>query len=488
MSKRANKRSKTIKKEQAIRELWRRGILDYKRNPNQEIIRDFIRNDERDIITILASRRQGKSFELILEAVELCLHKKDAVVKYICPRLKMVATIVHPNMKSIIKDCPANMRPEWKENSKMYVFPNGSQIQFAGTDNGSHENLRGGHADLCIVDEAGFCDHLGYVINDILAPTTDTTNGKVILISTPSKSPNHEFITDFVKPLMATGNILKLTIHDNPMISDKKKEEIAKRFPQGKKDPGYLREYMCEILEDDDAKVIPEFTESKRDIIIREHKRPPYYDAYVSGDVGFRDLTVYLFAYWDFLQAKLVIEDELVLEGPTTQEVADGIKAKEATVFRDDYGDPKSVYLRVMDNDLIMINDLQRLHGLNFVPTQKDNLEAQVNHLRMMVANGQIAINPKCKHLIYHLTAATWDKNKKKFSHLPNSSDQKIKGGHADALASAIYLVRNIVKSKNPYPEGYNIPDSSSHFIRNGKEDLSKYEEILQKMINYKRR
>lgn len=480
-------RKKIPQKAEAIRELWRRGDLDYKRNINQFLIKDFINNDSRDIITILASRRQGKSFEIILQAIELCQKKPDAIVKYICPRLKMVSTIVHPNMKIILKDCPANMRPEWKENAKMYIFPNGSQIQFAGTDNGSHENLRGGFSDLCIVDEAGFCDHLGYVINDILAPTTDTTGGKVILISTPSKSPNHEFITDFVKPLMASGNLLKLTIHDNPMITEKKREAIAARFPQGKKDPGYLREYMCEIVESDDSKIIPEFNDKKKSKLVGVQRRPDFYDAYVAGDVGFKDLTVYLFAYWDFLNAKLVIEDELVLEGPTTQEIADKIKEKEALNFVDNYGDPKQIYLRVMDNDLIMINDLQRLHGLGFVPTQKDNLEAQVNHLRMMVANDQLMINPKCKHLIYHLSAATWDKNKKKFMHLPNSADHSVKGGHADALAAAIYLVRNIVKSKNPYPPGYSAPDSSSHFFRKEKYETSKVKEILKNIMNIKK-
>ena len=480
-------RKPKLTKELAIRELWGRGILDYKRRSNQELIRDYIKKSEKDIITILASRRQGKSYELLIQAVELCLGKKDAIVKYICPRLKMVSTIVHPNMKTILTDCPANMRPEWKEQAKMYVFPNGSQIQFAGTDNNSHENLRGGAADLCIVDEAGFCDHLGYVINDILAPTTDTTDGKVILISTPSKSPNHEFITDFVKPLIASGEILKLTIDDNPYLSEEKKNKIAQRFPQGKKDPGYLREYLCEIIEDDDSKVIPEFTDNKKEELVYEYKKPAYYDPYVSGDVGFRDLTVYLFGYWDFINATLVIEDELVLEGPTTQEIADRIKEKEAQVFTDNIGEPKSVYLRVMDNDLIMINDLQRLHGLNFVPTAKDNLEAQVNHLRMIVGNNKLAINPRCKHLIYHLSIATWtNSDKKKFSHLPNTPDQKIKGGHADALPALIYMLRNVVRSKNPYPDGYDSPDENKYFISRQKAQKSQTEETIRKMLNIK--
>lgn len=477
-----------INKAQAIRELWKRGALDYKRHDNQKVIRDFIRKANRDIVTILASRRQGKSYELLIQAVELCQGKKDAIVKYICPRLKMVSTIVHPNMKTILKDCPANMKPVWKENAKMYQFPNGSQIQFAGTDNGSHENLRGGAADLCIVDEAGFCDHLEYVINDILAPTTDTTGGKVILISTPSKSSQHEFILKFVKPSMASGKLLKLTIHDNPMISDQKKADIASRFPGGKDDPGYRREYLCEIINDKESVVIPEFNEKKKERIVKQVEKPAYFDPYTSGDVGFKDLTVYLFAYWDFMQAKLIIEDELVMNGPemTTENLANRIKEKEQLHFRDGVNDVVPVYMRVMDNNLIMVNDLQRLHGLNFLATAKDNKEAQINQLRMMIANEQIIINPRCKHLIYHMENAGWDKHHKAFTQLPNSGDHTIKGGHADAVDALIYLVRNLVRSHNPYPKGYQAPNINNMHVSRRRGEGSPIKETIKKILNLK--
>ena len=445
-----------IEKKQAVRELWRRGILDYKRRSNQKIIRDFIKNDKRDIITILASRRQGKSYELLVQAVELCVTKPNAIVKYICPRLKMVKTIVMPNMKTILIDCPIEMQPEWKENDKMYIFPNGSQIQFAGTDNGSHENLRGGAADLCIVDEAGFCDHLEYVVNSVLAPTTDTTGGKVILISTPSKTSQHDFILKFVRPTKAAGNLLKLVIQDNPRMTDQKIAQIASRYPSGFDDPQFRREYLCEIVNDEDSMVIPEFTSNRNDAV-RHWERPRFFDPYTSGDVGFKDLTVYLFAYWDFMKATLVVEDELVMNGPsmTTEALAENIRKKERDNFHDTAGEALPIYLRVMDNNLIMVNDLGRLHQLNFLPTAKDNKEAQINQVRMMFANNQIIINPKCKHLIYHLENATWNRTHKEFTRLPDTPDFAIKGGHADAVDALIYLVRNLVRTKNPYPSNW---------------------------------
>lgn len=450
-----------ISKKEALRELWKRGQLDYKLHIGQKEISRILKTSKDDIITILAARRFGKSYGLVKIAVELCQSQPHSIVKYICPRLKMVKTIIKPHMRDILKDCPDDMLPEWKENDKMYIFPNGSEIHLAGTDNGSHESIRGGHAHLCIVDEAGFCDHLDYVVKSILAPTTDTTDGKIILASTPSKIADHDFIQNFVLPTQAAGKLIKFTIHDNPLLSDAKKESISNRYPSGKADPQYRREYLCEIIRDNDTVVIPEFTPEKENKLVTEWKRPPYFDAYTSGDVGFRDLTVYLFAYWDFMNATLVVEDELVMNGPemTTERLALEIKKKELQNFQDTAGEVLPIYLRVMDNNLIMMNDLNRLHSLNFLATEKDNKEAQINAVRILISNDQIRINPKCKHLIYHVKNASWKAGSAKnreFAHLPDTPDFTVRGGHADALDALIYLVRNLIRSKNPYPKNWN--------------------------------
>ena len=68
---------------------------------------------------------------------------------------------------------------------------------------------------------------------------------------------------------------------------------------------------------------------------------------------------------------------------------------------------------------------------------------------------------------------ARWDKNRKNFLKLKDSPSGQIKGGHADALAAIIYLHRNIIKSKNPYPLGYGEMSGSNVFqTRMKKSDL----------------
>ncbi len=103
-----------VSKKDAIRQLWRTGNLDYKRRSNQILMRDHIKNAKKKIVPVLASRRNGKSFEILMQAIELCNTKKYAIVKYICPKLKMVKTIVNLNMRIILEDCPDELRPEWR--------------------------------------------------------------------------------------------------------------------------------------------------------------------------------------------------------------------------------------------------------------------------------------------------------------------------------------------------------------------------------------
>jgi hypothetical protein len=450
---------KKISKREAIRALWNRGNISYKLHEGQEILNSNYKETDDDIITILCARRFGKSFWLLTLAVASCLKKKYAIVKYACPKQKQVKTIIKPIMRTILNDCPEEFRPEWREADKIYVFPNGSEIQIAGTDGGNAESLRGGASDLCIVDEAGFCTDLDYVIQSILAPTTDTTDGKIILASTPSRKSDHEFIQLYVKPAMSANKLKIFTIDDNPLLTEKKKEKIKTRYPLGEEDPQYKREYLCIITNDDDDLVIPKFEEIE-DRITKVIKRPPYFDYYVSGDIGFKDLTVFLFAYYDFINARLIIEDELVIHGSenlVTSNMAKAIKEKEAQLYTDpNSGIVMKPFLRVMDNDLKLINDLNREHNLFFKATEKDKKEHHINITRMMLSQEQVIINPKCKHLLYHIKYATWDKNRKSFERMGDSPDKTTKGGHADALDALIYLVRNLVKSKNPYPKDWN--------------------------------
>lgn len=456
----------TITKKEAIKQLWEAGCLYWKLDSNQESIYKFLEDNESKICIVSCSRRNGKSFMLVLMAFEYCLRNPGTIVKFIQPEVKMIKRDIRPLIREITKDCPSALKPEFRVHDNIYHFPNGSELQLAGSDNGNAESLRGGSAHLCIVDEAGFCSDLKYLVQSILLPTTTTTNGRIILSSTPPRTPDHEFVK-FVEEAELKGNLITRTVYDNPRLSKEQIEEIMNTYPGGASDVQFRREYLCEFITSTEDAVVPEFTGELREHIVKESERPVFYDSYVSADIGFKDLTVVLFAYLDFLKGVLVVEDEIVVNGKkmTTDYLALEIKKKEAELWRDPVTkEVRSPLVRVCDNNLILINDLQQIHGITFIPTAKDNADAALNNMRMLLSQGKIIISPKCKTLISHLKSAVWNKARTSFDRSPDQ-------GHYDAVDALKYLVRNVRFTKNPYPSDYAFFGKSSDdlFIFNRK-------------------
>ena len=478
-----SKREKRLKQRRAKQELWRKGVLRWKLHDIQKIIYDIYWNGEDDISTMLISRQLGKSFVLAVIATEICLRKKNAVVKFVTPKLKQVKNILNKNMKTILEDCPVDVRPEWKENDKVWRFPNGSEIQAAGTDNQNYDNIRGGTCDGWMVDEAGFCSDLEEVIYNVLIPTTTMTGGRGILSSTPDpKQPEHDFITIFVSMALEQGKLHKYTIDDNPRLTRDEIIRIENRYVGGRKNTSFRAEYLCEILRDEDSMVVPEFDDmAEADIVISSYNRPTYRDAYVAMDIGGKDFTVILFGYYDFLRHKVVIEDELVFrERQNTLSIANAVRSK-----IDDLWNGKPAYqMRADNNNVLFLNDLRQDHGLNFLPTRKDNKEAQIQRLRLQVQMREIEIHEKCKTLIYHLKTATWAKTTKaNFKQFARSKDQ----GHFDAVDALVYFLRNVIYRKNPFPNDYGMMGEDNAYV--GPKPKGKYSEIFDifKVKKYKK-
>lgn len=455
----------SVSRKEALAELWERGNIHWKLHDTQlEMYHAFHMSRERKYI-FNCSRRLGKSFLLCLIAVEFAIQNDGSRICYAAPTAKSVKKIILPIMKEILKDCPARYKPKWAGQDH-YVFPNGSEIHIAGTDNERAESLRGQNMHLGICDEASFMSNLDYVVGDILMPQTLTTSGRIIIASTPPKIVDHDFKT-YALEAEIRGSYMKKTIYDNPMLSKEliisvmketdpqlTWEEAEKLYEQRSGPPNttWRREYMAEFVKDEKLAIIPEFTEDLKKACVLTAKRPQFYDTYTTMDVGFNDFTFVLFGYWDFYRAKLVIEDEFVMQEPTSKIIATNVKQKE----HECWGPMGRVYMRYSDTDLIVISDLQREHDLTFIPTRKDMKEAAVNKVRIWFKEGKIEIHPRCKNLIAHLEAGIWNKNKTSFA-------RSTKFGHYDGIDALIYMVRNVNTSKNPTPPGHGLDLHSQH-------------------------
>jgi PBSX family phage terminase large subunit len=451
-------KKKTLSRDQAVSKLWEMGELSWKLNSVQKKLKEKVDNDLSKTSVVVVSRRTGKTWWLITEALMQCLKTPNSVVKFLFPQQKDAKTNIQPLMRMITEDCPEHLKPKFNTQDKIYYFHNGSQIQLAGSNGGNVENIRGGFAHLCIVDEAGFCDDLKYAIRSVLSPTIRTTGGRIIMASTPSKSPDHEFVTEFMVPYKASNRLEVFTIYDNPNFNEQIIQEIIEDYPLGEKDPDFMREYLCEVAIDTDKAIAPEFALNKEKCIVSDIEIPDYCDFYVGADIGYRDLTVLLFGFYNFKEATLYIMDEYVINGPemTTDRLAKDIKHKEKVNFyKNNIEIPP--YMRVMDVDLKLINDLNQLHNISFIPTKKDNREGAINEMRMWLAKGRVKIHEKCRHLIYHLEYGQWDNKRTGFKRLNDSPDKTIQGGHVDAIPALYYLIRNIHTYRNPFPNDHGL-------------------------------
>lgn len=433
-----------------IHNLWRMGDIRYKLKPCQIKMHEAIEKSKSLKYTIKCSRRVGKSYYLVARGTMRCLQKPNTMVRYAAPTNKSLKTIIQPIMRKILLECPQALQPRYLVGDGAYVFQNGSIMYMSGVNAGHAENLRGNACDEFIIDEAGTIDDLEYLLKDIAMPQLLDVDGNVvdgrrlIVSGTPARTPAHEF-TSVSRQAQLDGSYSHFTIYAGGYPDDI--IEIFKKEAGGEDSSTWKREYLAMDVVDENIALVPEW----KDQYVQEPSVDefyPFYHKYVSLDIGVRDLTVGLLAHYDFQKAVLYIHKEVVLSGPemTTQKLAHQISEAEKTVFGE-----APPHKRVSDVDLLLLNDLRALHGLYFSPTDKGRLEEMVNEVRIWVNAGRVIVSPQCHQLVGCLAYGVWNEKRTDFDRVPEY-------GHFDALASLMYMIRNIDQRINPIPVTFNRP------------------------------
>jgi phage terminase large subunit len=448
------------KKAMAKDHAWRKGQLFWKLFPYQkEIRKQFYENKSRKFV-LKCSRRIGKTYFLVAMALEAALKKPKQRIKYAADAAKNVEGMIKPIFLELLADCPQDLAPKCTWYKGLIEFKNGSVIQLAGCDDESKvDGLRGQAADLVIVDEAGFIRSsvLQYAIRDVLFPQLLTTNGRMLIASSSARTPQHYF-TKVFHETASEGAAVLISIHDamrlgNPFLNDKVIAEFCKEAG-GEESTTWKREYLALDVIDSSIAILPNWSEEVEPEVVKEVERPPFFDTYVSFDPGYRDGAGAVFGYWDFLAAKLVIEDEVLLFKKDSGIQMSTILAKEQELWGD-----RKPHKRVSDNDLQLIADFNRIHKMHFIPTAKDDKEAQLNALDLLIRQRKLIIHPRCKQLIRQMHTTVWNK--------AHTSYERNEDGHGDLLDALVYLVRNVDRNKNPYPPGA-LPSRDTHRIPSG--------------------
>ena len=481
-----------------VQEFWARGDLSFKLKAAQKTMWKRINESDRFKYVIKCARRLGKSYFLVTRGTSTCLIKEKGMVRYAAPTAKAVRKIVIPLLEKITADCPPSARPIWKSQDGMWVFPEtGAQFHVAGVNNGHADDLRGTFTDDFLIDEAGTIDELHYLVHDVAMPQLldrdlrIVQGRRLIVASSPPRSPAHEFT------LMAnlaevegwyshydifdgeySEEIVRLFLKEDG-ISDRDIDALVEGDYEAILSTTVKREYLALDVVDENYALCPEWKETfVEEPVIDEYFQ--FWHKYEALDVGVRDLTVCLFAHYDFKKATLFIHDEVVMSGPemTTEKLAQRIRDTERLIFWD--SGKNEVYplrKRVSDIDLLLIQDLNSLHKLYFEPTDKGELEQMVNEVRIWVNSGKIRVSEKCKQTLGCLRYGVWEENRRTF-------DRSAAFGHYDAFAALMYLVRNVDQRTNPVPFDYNKP-KADHWI--DEEEKLKRKAKLKAMFNLKK-
>lgn len=469
-------------REIAREELWRRGNLAYKLHADQRSVHYAIeeRKATREVLEI--ARKWGKTTYLVVRAAMRCLAKPKVRVVFGAPTLKHLEEFILPVIGEVTEDAPPDLRPRYNSQSGHWEFRNGSYVHLFGADDvETARRGRGPKAEEAIFDEAGFCPVLAYVVRDVFKPQLIYSRGPVILASTPSDEPEHDF-TRIAEICEANGNYARRTIYDNPLLT---RERIEQMIADDARDEGmtveeymasptFRREYMAERIVDKTLSVMGDDWERMRAMRFVEVPRPKFFDGYGILDMGGVDPHAVLWGYWHFELAAFVAEEELLLrQGENTQLLAEGIKAKESGLWgtksfdgtlrglsdlekanlpdwlRMDahVGAPPQPYLRFCDNNTQVATDLAQLHGLAFVPTEKHEKRLAVNSFRVAVRTGGFYLNPRCRNTDRHLRQTTWA-NPKMLTYKRTNA-----GEHGDLLDCCVYGERNYAKHRNPTPD-----------------------------------
>lgn len=417
--------------------LWTRNELSFKFHAGQKVIDEAYRKVTAKLFVANCSRRFGKTYWVVTECIRVARSKDRARVKVATAFLTDLEEFIIPAFENILDDCPDHLRPKWNATKKKYIFANGSEIQLIGLDRKPNGG-RGNYCDLYVFDEAAYIKNVSYIYSSVVVPMTMYREGaRVIMISTPPKSPIHDF-KDFCIKAKHEDAYVELSIYKNPMVTP---EIIAEYKAECLTITDWEREYECQFVTDETLAIVPEM-KSYNYMRAQTDKNYPFYHKYNAMDLGVRDLNVNLFAYYDFVRAKIVVERELVMSGPKM--ITPTLHRAIADIETELWGQGVEPYKRVADNNNpMLLQDLGSIHNMFFHSTSKDTLHAMVNALRVWFAQGRVEIDESCVFLIDSLKYGIWNETRSEFARSKTL-------GHFDALAALMYLVRNIDEHTNP--------------------------------------
>lgn len=411
----------------------------------REVYARYYANPDQTTFCLDVARRWGKTTLAVVLALETALTRKGARITYGAPTSILVREAALPVMNEVLRTCPDELLPTFNKVDGKWTFPStNAEIKMVGCD-ADPNRLRGSWIDFGVLDEVGFITAPTYVINDVLLPQTQQRpHARLLLCSTPPVSPAHDWTREIVPNHQAKGPgaYHHATIHDNPLLPRSEIERFV-HLAGGEGSTTHKRENLAEHVIDETRAIIPEWRHVEHVCLTDAYVAPSHRVLYVGMDPGWDDLTVVLFAYWDFLGSKLVVEDEIALKSANSLTLATAIKEKERTLWGG-----LQPFKRVSDVEKRLVWDLHE-RGIQFSLAEKEDKDNALATLRAEIGAGRMVVHPRCKVLASTLANGVWHVTR---NGVKTTFERTEELGHCDAIDALLYLRRAIVPSLNPYP------------------------------------
>lgn len=458
---------------EAVAELWRRGrALDWLLDEGQRKWRaDFLATPPLSSTVWNVGRQRGKTFDAVALSLEMGTTRANAIIRYCAKTKDSAVGIVSPAWNALVATMPPEMRPVQGRSDYEWLFPTtGASFVLFGTDAQSFTKGRGPRTDLQLLDECGFYQDL-VSVESALLPSLQTTGGRALYLSTPAESVGHPY-TQRIRAAQAAGRYQHDTFWSNPRVQHEAVIE-AERTRLGLTREQFLgctyfrREYLAEIVTDESRAAFPAWTIERAKLLVGDWQRPTYFDAYMAIDPGKTgDPHAGLWAWMDPASSTVTIESELELRsaGHTIGAWAAELKKREESLYgtrswdgtllgaadwAQEYGGipeyaqrcvsdkaPRQPYLRVGDNDGLVLGTLTAEHGLGVLPTRKDDKHLAVDAVNHLLVTGRLKIHSRCERLIEQMYSTVWNRTRAEW--------ERTDRDHGDLIDCLVYLMRNI--------------------------------------------
>lgn len=456
---------------EAMAALWQLGLLDWMLHDSQKLIHRQIQELPTHVkeAVILCCRRFGKSFLGCVLGIERGIRAdRRKLIRIIGPDIKQTLMIVEHNMAKITEVLPRLGLDGLVERVKydnMYRVGKHGGIFIGGFDS-QKDSLRGGEADEILIEETGSADadQYNYQMKSILKPQLLKTRGRMIHLTTLPPTTDHPFITETIPEARLNDAFYSFTIYEDPLATP---EIIADAIKDsgGVNSVTFRREYLNEVVRDDNMMVVPDFKQSDhvKDICLPGRAR---YQTVIDFG-GVRDKTVALVQFYDFKRAKhCIVKERFFSSNVPTETIVAGIRDMENEIITEDL-----TLVRWADCPGQLQIDLEHAHQFNVRLPLKDDWEAAINAMQLCFTWNNIEIDPSCKMLIASLESGQFNKQRTDFA-------RSVALGHCDALAALMYGVRMLDKA-NPYPKEFMDRDTM-FALPSGEDDIVKVAKALQ--------